>query len=129
MELGRDRAQRLLWVGEDEVGGARLGWQASLWGGPSCFDEARRGPEIFSLEALVVPFWGAGGGGNPAPVKEPCRRPLRGEHHPAPWCRSALSLVTRSPLRVGRVGVGLRAVLCPETTPRKVLEGWLERRL
>lgn len=39
--------------------GAHLGWQASLWGGPSRFDEARSGPEIFLLEALVVPFLGS----------------------------------------------------------------------
>lgn len=47
------------------MGGARLGWQASLWGGPSCFDEARSGPEMFSLEALVVPFLGAQKRGDP----------------------------------------------------------------
>lgn len=55
------------------MGGVCLSWPASLQSGPACLVGARRGPEMFLLEALVAPFSGAQDRRDPYPVMKPCK--------------------------------------------------------
>lgn len=128
--LARGWAWGLLWVEGRRDDGVHLSWQGSLWVGHLAWMEPGQAQRCSYWKLRWSPYGGLRKGGNPTPVKKPCRWSLRGEHHSAPLCHStlsfslALTVMCWGSCRTVGVGLCVSAVLLIQLQGGSWNSGW-----